>query len=301
MKLILKMNKYILGQLLNFVLLFIFALVLSTFFSTTKVSEVLPDLSQVRPLQQAYAHNDYVHARPLTEALSLGFCYVEADVHLIKGRLYVSHYKPLIKENHRSLSKLYLEPLFNIQKANGGTIYPNRKQPLVLMIDIKTEAISTYHKLKEALIPYASMLSRWNGGLEIPGAVTIIISGNRAIETIAAEKIRYVQIDGRLKDLPQEYPAELMPIISANYTAIFGLPYLRSFFNKKSSVIKLTDIVTQVHRQGKVMRLWNSPEQEACWEQLLTSGMDVVNTDQLQRLNTFLKKWNLQNEMLVRK
>ena len=35
-----------------------------------------------KPLGQAHAHNDYYHKRPLLDALSHGFCSVEADVFL---------------------------------------------------------------------------------------------------------------------------------------------------------------------------------------------------------------------------
>ena len=41
------------------------------------------------PLGQAHAHNDYYHKRPLLDALSHGFCSVEADVFLKNGRLLV--------------------------------------------------------------------------------------------------------------------------------------------------------------------------------------------------------------------
>ena len=39
------------------------------------------------PLIRAHAHNDYEHTRPLFDALDHGFGSVEADVHLVDGRL----------------------------------------------------------------------------------------------------------------------------------------------------------------------------------------------------------------------
>ena len=39
--------------------------------------------SSPTPLPRAHAHNDYEHPRPLLDALSHGFCSVEADVHLV--------------------------------------------------------------------------------------------------------------------------------------------------------------------------------------------------------------------------
>ena len=43
------------------------------------------------PLGRAHAHNDYEHTRPLLDALDCGFGSIEADVHLVDGRLLVAH------------------------------------------------------------------------------------------------------------------------------------------------------------------------------------------------------------------
>src|SRR3954464_15559693 len=75
------------------------------------------------PLPHAHAHNDYEHTRPLVDALSHGFCSVEADVFLINGQLLVGHTQ-LDLRPERTLEKLYLEPLRARVRANGGRIYP---------------------------------------------------------------------------------------------------------------------------------------------------------------------------------
>ncbi len=49
---------------------------------------------RVTPLPNAHAHNDYLHPRPLHDALAHGFASVEADIHLVNGELYVSHDAP---------------------------------------------------------------------------------------------------------------------------------------------------------------------------------------------------------------
>ncbi len=43
--------------------------------------------SQGAPVIQprAHSHNDYLHRRPLLDALALGFCSVEADIYLVDG------------------------------------------------------------------------------------------------------------------------------------------------------------------------------------------------------------------------
>ena len=73
----------------------------------------------VTPLPHAHAHNDYEHARPLLDALAHGFCSVEADVFLRDGRLLVAH-TPLDLKPERTLERLYLDPLRQRVRANGG-------------------------------------------------------------------------------------------------------------------------------------------------------------------------------------
>lgn len=263
-----------------------------------KNSSYIPDLQEVKPLKKGHAHNDYQHDYPLFDALELGFNYIETDVHFINDQLYISHLPPLFPDKDRTLSKLYLEPLFNIQQVNQGSIFPKSNSPLILMIDIKSEAISTYEKLKEVLRPFHSMLCHWKNNVIHPGALQIIISGNRPISTIMKEEIRYVQVDGRIKDLPQHYPTELMPIISDNYSNVFGYSFFRNF-PSKNKLLKLRSITEAVHAQDKIIRLWNSPENEETWEQLIYYGVDLINTDSLQKLNTFLEKKNHLNPALV--
>ena len=52
------------------------------------------DFSKIQPLENAFAHNDEQFNYPLLESLKLGFNFVEADIHLIKNEIYVSHRRP---------------------------------------------------------------------------------------------------------------------------------------------------------------------------------------------------------------
>src|SRR5690606_7390192 len=76
-----------------------------------------------KPLPGAHAHNDYEHARPLLDALEHGFCGIEADIHLRNGELLVGH-DPEDLAPERTLEKLYLRPLNDLVKENGGRVYP---------------------------------------------------------------------------------------------------------------------------------------------------------------------------------
>ncbi|MEI6356987.1 MAG: hypothetical protein WCP53_07785, partial [Verrucomicrobiota bacterium] len=79
--------------------------------------------SAAPPLPRAHAHNDYAHQRPLLDALDNGFCSVEADIYLVDGQLLVAHDRKDLKPG-RTLQALYLDPLRERVRANGGHVHP---------------------------------------------------------------------------------------------------------------------------------------------------------------------------------
>src|SRR4051794_13026225 len=89
----------------------------------------------VTPLKNAHAHNDYLHTRPLFDALDQGFCSVEADVFLMDGKLLVGHTVFELKPD-RTLESLYLDPLRERTKANGGRLYRDGPRGW-LLVDVK--------------------------------------------------------------------------------------------------------------------------------------------------------------------
>jgi hypothetical protein len=102
-----------------------------------------------RPLLAAHAHNDYEHPRPLFDALACGFASIEADIHLVDGRLLVAHDRKSVKPG-RTLEALYLDPLRARVRENGGRVY--RDGPTItLLVDVKSEAVATYAALDEML------------------------------------------------------------------------------------------------------------------------------------------------------
>ena len=72
----------------------------------------------VERLENAHAHNDYWHERPLFDALDQGFTSVEADIFLRDGKLLIGHeFKELNPE--KTLESLYLEPLARRVRDHG--------------------------------------------------------------------------------------------------------------------------------------------------------------------------------------
>jgi len=238
----------------------------------------------VIPLPQAHAHNDYAHARPLADALDHGFTSVEADIFLRPEGLLVGHEARDLKPE-RTLQRLYLDPLRERVKANGGRVYRDGP-PLYLMVDVKSEAEATYAALDKVLADYADILSVTKDGKFHAGPVTIVLSGNRAQATIAKQAVRYVGIDGRPEDLKLNAPAHLVPWISANWSLVFA--WRGDGPIPETDKTKLAELVKQVHAQGRQLRFWATPEKEAVWQELLAAGVDRINTDKLPELQAFL-------------
>src|SRR5262245_15085359 len=157
------------------------------------------DPPSVTPLPQAHAHNDFEHTRPLLDALDRGFCSVEADIWLTPQGLLVAHNRQDLKPA-RTLEALYLDPLRERVQAGGGSVHRGGPH-FYLLIDVKTDAPATYAALDKVLARYADILSVTRDGKTEMKAVTVILSGNRAIEAIGKQAVRYVGIDGRPENL----------------------------------------------------------------------------------------------------
>jgi hypothetical protein len=241
--------------------------------------------SASEPLVRAHAHNDYQHERPLFDALAHGFCSVEADIFLVSGQLLVGHTRFELREA-RTLESLYLDPLKQRVADNTGRVYKDGP-PFTLLIDIKSDGATTYTALRKVLAKYAEMLTTVSDGKVKPGAIGIIISGNRPQTLIASAKTRFAGIDGRLADLETSKPSHLMPLISDRWTTHFRWRGTGPF--PEHERMKLKTIVEQAHRRGQRVRFWATPEREALWKELAAAEVDLIGTDDLPKLQRFLQ------------
>lgn len=233
----------------------------------------------------AHAHNDYIHTRPLFNALNNGFTSIEADVHLIDGTLIVSHDYPA--SNAKTLEELYLKPIDSIAEKNGGRLYANYDHPVILMIDIKTDAAQSFTALLAVLKRYKKRIHP----LSPKGAIQVVVSGNRPKEMISNDEEHLASIDGRPEDIGKGYSELLMPVISDNYAKITGTQ--ATHIPTDADLKKIKELAGKVHREKKKLRLWAIPDDEASWRLLLDAGVDIINSDKLEELNAFLNKQKL--------
>jgi hypothetical protein len=243
-------------------------------------------LPEPQPLTNVHAHNDYEHKRPLFDALDHGFCSVEADVHLVDGQMLVAHDRRQVK-SERTLEALYLEPLRERVKKNGGHVFTNGSE-FILLIDIKGDWHASYPVLRDKLKSYQDVLSTFHDGSKQTNAILAIITGNRSKTMFDGEAIRYAGLDGELSDLDSAQPSDVIPWISSEWTKSFKWRGSGSF--PEAEKLKLKDIVARAHEHGRKVRFWGSPDNAVFWQEMVANGVDLINTDDLEGAQQFLLK-----------
>jgi hypothetical protein len=237
------------------------------------------------PLQRAHAHNDYSHGRPLLDALGQGFCSVEADIFLDDGELRVGHFRWQLRRG-RTLESLYLKPLAERARANGGHIYSEQER-FILLVDIKENGARVYPALDRLLERYSDILTGTSNSTHTVRAVTVILSGGSPRDLVKADPIRYCAIDGRPPDLGTPVAADLVPLISDSWRNHFKWRGWGEFPAVEAAA--LSNFVARAHDENRLVRFWAAPDNKAGWRVMHEAGVDLINTDHLGGLSEFLQ------------
>ncbi len=246
-----------------------------------------PDSTPIKPLPRAHAHNDYLHPRPLIDALDQGFCSVEADIHLVNGQLLVAHDRKDVTPE-RTLESLYLDPLRVRAKLNGGKVYRDGPR-FWLLIDVKSPAAETYPVLRTVFSRYRDLLTS-TGDKTTHSAVTVVLSGT--MSDPASRKLAELDhellagIDGRPADLGKGASAQFVPWVSASWASLFAWRGEGEFPADQRE--RLRSVVKRAHAEKRLVRFWATPERENVWRELSEAGVDLLNTDRLAELRQFL-------------
>jgi len=126
------------------------------------------------------------------------------------------------------------------------------------MIDVKTEAKETYAALAKVLEGYSDVLTVTRDGKTEAKAVTVVISGNRDVKTIAEQKTRYAAIDGRPSDLDGDTSAALVPWVSDSWKSHFKWDGTGAMPEEERK--KLREFVAKATQAGAEGALLAAPE-----------------------------------------
>lgn len=223
-----------------------------------------------------HSHNDYASKLPFYEAYSNETGVIEADVFIVNNELFVAHTsKDITPQN--TLKSQYLDPLSNKLKSLGGKAYTSNK-PLILMIDIKTEADATLKLIAQQIKTYPDLFSNKN--------LKVVISGNRPSPANWKDYPDFIYFDGRLNETYTPDQLSRVEMISEDLKEI-------TIWNGKGVMTqadaeKVQSIIKKVHDQNKKIRFWATQDNVNTWMTLMNLKVDFIGTDNVPELTHFI-------------
>ena len=225
----------------------------------------------------AHAHNDYMHPVPFYTAWNAGFGSIEADVFPVNGVLLVSHNKEAL-DPKRTLDSLYLNPLLN-------ELQNHRHRKVNLLVDIKEDYKNSLAILLQELRPLKKYLV---SDKNPQNPLAILISGERPPPAEYKNYPGYIFFDDDLKlfHSPAEWKrVGLVSLSFQRYSSWNGEGEIPD--NDKQ---KLLHVIDSVHQAGKKIRFWAAPDNQNSWRRQMDLGVDLIGTDKIQELSSFLSK-----------
>ena len=249
-------------------------------------------------LPNAHAHNDYYQRRPLLDALAHGFMSVEADVCLVGGELRIGHEAKECREG-RDLESLYLRPLAERVRTNGGRVHAGGLLEFQLLVDFKSDGMRSYAALVPLLEKYRGMLTSFEGGVRKPGAVLVVLSGRRPQDHVAGQRGRLCALDGWFGDVAKGRSRDVVPLLSSRWGSHFRWKGFGAM--PIDERIKLRDYGRRARGAGRKLRFWAVPHNERVWQAQLEEGVSWLNIDDLTRAQRFLRRWQAEGAPRMRR
>ncbi|HCN82450.1 MAG TPA: alkaline phosphatase [Sphingobacteriaceae bacterium] len=222
-----------------------------------------------------HSHNDYLNSEPFERAYRNDFGSIEADIYPVNGVLFVAHSKREVKPN-LTLKGLYINPLLK-------KLSENKTRKLKLLIDIK----ENYKQSLDLLVQDLEPLKKYLSTPQKSGQVTILISGTRPPPSEYKNYPDYILFDND-QSLPHNATewkrVGLVSLTFQKFTAWKGVGPLDPAEQKK---IKFT--IDSVHHANKTIRFWAAPDTEASWLKQMELGVDLIGTDLVDELGSFLR------------
>lgn len=236
-------------------------------------------VAQLYTASQIFAHNDYVRQQPFFTAYLLGAGYIEADVFLHDGRLMVAHEEHEISSD-RTLEELYLEPLLEVVNRFGGRVYDaaEKERVLTLMIDLKSEGTPTLDSI-------VALLDRYRPLIASP-TLRFLISGNVPDPRTWDRYPPYLAFDGRPGIRYTRRQLQRVGMISTSFPRHVQWDGKQSLTSEQKRT--MLALLNDAHSKGKPLRFWATPDFPEAWRTLMDMKMDVIVTDKVELLASFL-------------
>ncbi|KAL2140482.1 hypothetical protein VTI28DRAFT_3764 [Corynascus sepedonium] len=246
-----------------------------------------------------HSHNDYWRKIPLFNALYAGCTGVEADVWLRNGDLLVGHDKPSLQPN-RTFQSLYINPLVEILNhqnpttqffhgKNNGVFDTDPEQPLVLLVDIKTDGPETWPWVVKQLAPLRERgwLSYYENDQFHQRPITVVGTGNAPFDQILGNSsYRDTFFDAPLDKLEGSgYNSTNSYYASVDFWRAIGPVWWTSGPSQRQ-LEKIRAHLREAKSRGLVSRYWGLPPwpihiRNKIWEVLVEEEIGMLNVDDL--------------------
>jgi len=216
-----------------------------------------------------HSHNDYEKPQPLFNALRNHAFAIEADVHLVNGRLLVSHDRENV-DPKRTLSSMYLDPLDSLFKQNKGWVSADKNYKPTLVVDIKADGELVIDLLIKLLARKPQTFDRKIN----PAAMQVIISGDRGAIAKWKTYPSTIMFDGRPSEVYDRNTLARVITISESYE--------KYYHDNVMHLDSLQLMIAQSHNLKKLVRIWGAPDFPSTWKRFTELGIDIINTDKIE-------------------
>lgn len=225
-----------------------------------------------------HSHNDYLQRVPFYQAYAQQAYLIEADVFALEDEesLLVGHNRKELRPD-RVLETMYIRPIVDVFKANGGRAWRDSEKRFMLLIDLKTSTETTLPAVVNLISKYREVFDEALN----PYAVTVVISGDMPHPSGFDDFPQFIWFDGRLTTDYSVDQLKRIALVSApfsNYSKWNGEGELSREDGKR-----LVKAIKNAHDWGKKIRFWGAPDVATAWNTLHRMGVDIINTDQIER------------------
>jgi len=227
-----------------------------------------------------HSHNDYAQKRPFWGAYEADADSIEADVFLVDGDLLVAHSRKGLKREN-TLRRLYLEPLREVMRKNGGRARANGK-PLQLVIDLKSGKSALDVLL--TIIEQEGFRECFDIGKN-PSAVKLSVGGG-----ISGIKDFLSYPDFVFFSVPSSRKIDDCQYKRVSWISDYARIYTkwRSGAMAECDKKKIRAAAARAHAKGVPYRLWGFPDHQEAWRLSRELGLDYINTDHPAAVAAFL-------------
>ena len=79
---------------------------------------------------------------------------------------------------------------------------------------------------------------------------------------------------------------KIMPLISSDWGDSFEWDGKGIMSEDEQKILR--ELVIKIHNEKKEIRFWGAPDNQNTWKTLLSAGVDLINTDNIEECRNFI-------------